>query len=146
MSLLLAVAGASAPVEEAPGWAVVKRRRRVIVHGRGDGSQYRTEDSSAPAEVEPAAKAVAAPAKAAPVAKGYDGPSAKEIATAALLEASRRLSEDLAAKAAAEEQARVEAATAQIALEYAQQQAGIAAQAVRRTQDEEALLALLLAM
>ena len=117
-----------------------------MVHGRGDGSQYRTEDSSAPAEVEPSAKAAAAPAKAAPVAKGYDGPSAKEIATAALLEASRRLSEDLAAKVAAEEQARVEAATAQIALEYAQQQAEIAAQAVRRTQDEEALLALLLAM
>lgn len=142
MSLLLAVAGATVPPvtpEEPAGGGAVIMRRRIVVHGRRKQREGDLDEA-----IDDIAEAVKPEPAIEP--RQYVGPSAKEIATAALLEASRRLSQDLAAKAAAEEQARVEAATAQIALEYAQQQAEIAAQAVRRTQDEEALIALLLAM
>lgn len=146
----LIASASEAPAEEAPSWAISKKRRRIIVHGRGELSDYSTKygteaSTEAPAP-EPLAKPVAKPAKAVAAPSGYDGPSAKEIATAALLEASRRLSEDLAAQARREEQASIEAASAQMALVEARMQAELAAQAVRRAQDEEALIALLLAM
>lgn len=139
------------PAEEAPGWAIGKKRHRVIVHGRGEreeySTKYGTEKSADPEPIEPVAKAAAEPVRAVSAPSGYDGPSAKEIATAALLEASRRLSEDLAAQAQQEEQARIEAiASARLALVEAQRQAELTAEAARRFDDEEALIALLLAM
>jgi hypothetical protein len=158
MSLLLRVADLNSvivpPVEDASPteviWPGSKERVRHLQPYRSRrvpiAPEYSTEDIFDPVDSDHIAQPVPRATPSLPK-QDYAGATSREIASAAIIEAQRRLSEDIAAKAASDEQARqVAFADAKAALAEAARQAELTAMAVRRAQDEDALIALLLAM
>ena len=129
MSLLLAIVGADVPivpeVVDRHGGNEGKTRPWRVIHRKRDDDDVEAVDPEIVQE---------------PVADVIRLASAKEIASAALLDAKRRLDADLARQAAEQLEFERQNAIAQAMMATA------AIAEYRRKQDEEALIALLLSM